>query len=101
MDHDLRGTGRSCGSADGERLSTPAHDLSFSIDARAAYERAEDRGALIDEDVDGLRIDLIYSLSDMQGRNGVIVDRLRTAFASALAALVVEIVGLGLSAAVA
>jgi hypothetical protein len=78
-----------------------SHDLSFSIDAREAYERAGDRGILDLDDVEVVRIDLVYNLSDMQGNNSVTVKRLRKAFAAALGGLVVEIIGLGLGAALA
>ncbi len=78
-----------------------SHDLSFSLDARAAYERARDLGVLDVDGVEAVRIDLVYNLSAMQGNNGVTVERLRVAFAAALGGLVVEIVGLGLGAALA
>ncbi len=78
-----------------------SHDLSFSIDAWAAYERALQLGVLDVDGVEGLRIDLTYNLSAMQGANGITIERLRTAFAVALGGLVVEIFGLGVGAALA
>jgi hypothetical protein len=78
-----------------------SHDLSFSIDAWAAYERAQDLGVLDVDGAEGLRMDLTYNLSAMQADNGLTVERLRAAFAIALAALVLEIFGLGFGAALA
>jgi hypothetical protein len=77
-----------------------SHDLTFTVDAAAVYEDAERAGAL-DDDVEGLHIGLTYGLSSMQADNSVIVGNLKTAFAIALAALVIEVLGLGLGAALA
>jgi hypothetical protein len=75
--------------------------LTFTVDAAAAYEEAEDAGALEGDDVEGLHLGLTYGLSSMQADNSAIVGKLKIAFAVALTALVVEVLGLGLGAALA
>lgn len=76
-----------------------SHDLTFSMDAAATFEEAEAGGALGDDDAEGLQIGLTYGLASIQAGNSATVQALKTAFAWALGGLVVEILGLGLSAA--
>ncbi len=77
-----------------------SHELSFSLDAAATLEDASDKG--VDWlDPAGLFQGLTYVLSSMQAENGLTINRLRTAFAVALGGLIVEILGLGLGAALA
>ncbi|HEV7808855.1 MAG TPA: hypothetical protein VGO80_23835 [Solirubrobacteraceae bacterium] len=80
-----------------------SHDLSFSIDASAALEELLGDEPLGDDDSARAHVHgaLTYRLSDMQAENALTVSQLRVAFAAALAGLVVEIVGLGLAAALA
>ncbi len=77
-----------------------SHELSFSLDAAATLEDASDKG-FEGEDPAGLFQGLTYILSSMQAENALTIGRLRTAFAVALGGLVVEILGLGLGAALA
>jgi hypothetical protein len=74
-----------------------SHDMTFSVDAARIQEEAETAGAL--EDVEALQLGLTHGLSLMEGVNRAIVDRLKVAFAAALAGFVIETVGLGLGAA--
>jgi hypothetical protein len=76
-----------------------SHELSFSMDAAAAFEEAESGGALQDDDAEGLHIGLTYGLAAIQARNSPTLQRLKVAFAWALGGVVVEILGLGLAAA--
>ena len=76
-----------------------SHDLRFSMDAAATFEDAEAGGALEDDDIEGLFLGLTYGLSAVQADNGLTVRRLKLAFAWALGGLVVEVLGLGLAAA--
>jgi hypothetical protein len=78
-----------------------SHDLAFSMDAAATFEEALDGGALEDETPDGLHIGLTYGLSSIQAHNAPTVQRLKSAFALALGALVLVILGLGVGAALA
>jgi hypothetical protein len=77
-----------------------SHDVAFSVgDAATAFEHAVDFGGLEDDDPEGLHTGLTYILSDIHGKNAPTVERLKTAFAVALAGLLAETVGLGLAAA--
>jgi hypothetical protein len=75
-----------------------SHNLTFSLDAAATFEEAEADGAL-EHDAEALQIGLTYSLAAIQAGNSATVLGLKVAFAWALGGLVVEILGLGLSAA--
>jgi hypothetical protein len=77
-----------------------SHDLRFSLDAAATLEDTTRKG-FDPEDPAELWEGLTYVLSSLQARNGLTVGKLRTAFALALGGLLVEVVGLGLGAALA
>ena len=76
-----------------------SHELAFGMDAAAAFEEAEAGGALEGDDAEGLQIGLTYGLAAIQARNHPTLERLKLAFAWALGGVVVEILGLGLAAA--
>jgi hypothetical protein len=78
-----------------------SHDLPFSIDASAAYEEAVQFGAFDDDAPVQVQVALTYNLSLLRTENFATIERLRAAFATALAGLVIEILGLGLEAALA
>jgi len=79
-----------------------SHELSFSLDGAAAYEEAQDFGALNQVDAaEAVHTGVTYGLAGVQAGNGPTVVRLKTAFAFALGGLVIEVLGLGLAAALA
>lgn len=76
-----------------------SHDLVFSVDAAVLLREAEDAGALDDDDE--VAVALTFELSQIRAQNSPTVVRLDMAFAAALTGLVLEVVGLGLGAALA
>jgi hypothetical protein len=75
-----------------------SHDLFFSLDAASVLQDAD---TMDRDDPAGLFHGLAYALSSMRAKNSPTIRRLRTAFALELGALTVEILGLGLAAALA
>jgi hypothetical protein len=73
--------------------------LAFSVDARAALAAAEDLELL--DDAERFHESMIATLTDRRAGNSEIVGRLHDALAIALAGLLLELVGLGVAAAVA
>jgi len=73
-----------------------SHAMAFAVDAAVIREEAKTDGKL--DDVVVLQHGLTQNLATMRAQNRVIVEKLRTAFAAALTALVVETLGLGLGA---
>jgi hypothetical protein len=76
-----------------------SHELVFSIDAAEVFEDALAHEAL--DDLEGLQTGLTYELSSIQADNTRTITDMKTAFALALGGLVLEVLGLGLGAAVA
>jgi hypothetical protein len=76
-----------------------SHSLAFSIDSTATFADAMSSGAVDADNPADVQIGVAIRLSTIRADNGPVVNRLRLAFAVALAGLVVEIVGLGIGAA--
>jgi hypothetical protein len=56
-----------------------SHELTFSVDAAAAFEEAEEDGVV--DDPEDVRTGLVYFLSAIQAANGTTADLLKRAFA--------------------
>jgi hypothetical protein len=79
-----------------------SHDLAFALDVRETYAEAEQRGDLgADVEVDGLHVQLAFTMADRHAENAATVLSMRDAFAVALLGLFAEAVGLGLASALA